>query len=231
MDSVITPLQTVDPGIVLLAGRQIVAVGPVGCVPIPPATTVMDVAGKWVCPGFVELHIHGYRGVDLGSVASSPISPTGTVAGDALAVAARLPEAGVTSFLATLLGARTWDLLLQSMAEVAAAARQAMAGAEMLGIHMEGPYFNPASKGPYDCWPPGGAIPPDLIRTPDRRELEAMIEAAQGQLRMMSLSPEIPGALDLIRQLRRGTVSWPPGRTPSPAMAKPWPQSRPACER
>lgn len=200
---VITPTLASEPGMVLVSGTQIQSVGPADSVMIPPQTRVVDVSGKTVCPGFVEVHIHGYGGVMMGSPDSSPSSPTRTIKGDILAVASRLPATGITSFLPTLLAASTMEGILDSLREAAKAKAEAKAGAQILGIHMEGPYFNPAPKGPYDRYPPGGAIPSELARRPSVEELHQMVEASMGHLRMMSLSPEIDGALDLIREMTR----------------------------
>lgn len=198
---VITPFEAFEPGTVLVSGAQIQNVGQVGSVTIPPSTKIVDVSGKIVCPGFVEVHVHGYGGVMMGSPDSSPSSPTGTISGDILAVASRLPATGITSFLPALLGASTLEGILEALREAGKANDEAKEGAQILGIHMEGPYFNPETKGPYDRYPPGGAIPAELARRPSVEELHQMIEASIGYLRMMSLSPEIDGALDLIREM------------------------------
>jgi N-acetylglucosamine-6-phosphate deacetylase len=205
---VITPYETIEPGTVVIVGRHIAQIGSSDAVSLPADARVVDVGGKIVCPGFVEVHIHGGHGINLGSVSSSPASPTGTLRGDTWEVARRLPATGITSFLPTLLGSTTLEGILESLNQVATAIEGDKEGAKILGIHMEGPYFNPAPKGPYDHWPPGGAIPPELTRRPSLPELHSMIEAAQGRLRMMSLSPELDGALDLIRELsRQGIIS------------------------
>lgn len=198
---IITPFRTIEPGTLLVRGQQIENVGQTNSVAVPPEAKVVDVTGMMVCPGFVEGHIHGYGGVMMGSPDSSPSSPTGTISGDILAVASRLPATGMTSFLPTFLAASTLEGILESLREAGKAKAEAREGAQILGIHLEGPYFNPATKGPYDRYPPGGAIPAELARRPSVEELHQMVEASMGQLRMMSLSPEIDGALDLIREM------------------------------
>lgn len=198
---VITPFEAFGPGTVLVSGAQIQNVGQVGSVTIPPSTKIVDVSGKIVCPGFVEVHIHGYGGVMMGNPDSSPSSPTGMISGDILAVANMLPATGITSFLPTLLAANTLEGILEALRESSKANAGAREGAQILGIHMEGPYFNPAPKGPYDRYPPGGAIPAELARHSSVEELHQMVEASMGYLRMISLSPEIDGALDLIHEM------------------------------
>lgn len=198
---VITPTQVFEPGTILISDSRILHVDRADSVSIPPQTKIVNVSGKIVCPGFVEVHIHGYDGVMMGSLDFSPSSPTGTISGDILVVASKLPATGITCFLPTVLGANTLEGILESLREAGKAKAEAREGAQILGIHMEGPYFNPAPKGPYDRYPPGGAIPAELARRPSVEELHQMVEASKGCLRIMSLSPEIDGALALVREM------------------------------
>lgn len=203
---VVTPAQVLPRGDVLLQGERIAAVSE--RLTLPPGGRVLDVAGKTVCPGFVDIHIHGFAGVMVGNLQASPASPTGTIKGDIQAVSRRLPQAGTTSWLPTLLGAYSYEAILAALAESASAMDEGQDGAEVLGLHMEGPFFNPAPKGPYDRWPPGGVIPKDLARRPSITELMEMIEASRGRMRVMSFSPELDGALDMIRvMVEHGVVA------------------------
>ena len=67
-------------------------------------------------------------------------------------------------------------------------------GAEIVGIHVEGPFINRRKK---------GAQPEEGIRDPDAEECRRLLDAADGLIRVMTLAPELPGALDLIRSRRR----------------------------
>lgn len=199
---VITPVDVIEPGTVLVSGSKIEAVGPSDSITIPPETRIVKVPDMIVCPGFVELHLHGFGGVMMGSLESSPDSPTGTIKGDILAVASMLPATGITSFLPTLLAADTLEGILAMLQEASAAKAEEKASAQILGIHMEGPFFSTEPKGPYDVWPPGGSIPAELARKPSVEELQQMAEASNEDLLMVSLSPEIEGAVELIQRMR-----------------------------
>lgn len=197
----IIPSQVFERGCVLVRGGKIVAAGAEDSIALPEGCQVIDASGKIVVPGFVEVHIHGYGGVMMGDPEVSPVSPTKTVAGDILHVARTLPSTGITGFLPTFLAVASFERLLEVLVEAQETIRRDEEGAQVLGFHLEGPYFNTAPRGPYDRYPPGGAIPPELSRAPNLKELERLLAASGDQLRMMSISPELPGAVDAIRQL------------------------------
>jgi N-acetylglucosamine-6-phosphate deacetylase len=128
----------------------------------------------WVAPGLIDLQVNGGFGVDL---ASEP-ERIGELA-------ARLPATGVTGFLPTLVSANA-DAGERWAAGVAAAAR----GARVLGIHLEGPFLSPERPGAHDV---------AIIRAADDACFERML--ALPRLRLVTLAPERPGALDRIRRL------------------------------
>jgi N-acetylglucosamine-6-phosphate deacetylase len=140
-----------------------------------------EAGGPFVAPGFVDVHVHGWGGHDaMGSV-------------DALDGMARaLLRRGVTSFLPTAVTAS-----LPSLTTFAARVRDWLPaaptdGAEPLGFNLEGPFIAAAKK---------GAQNPAFIQDPatvDRAALEPLLDG----LRLMTVAPEIPGAIDLIAWLR-----------------------------
>ncbi len=137
----------------------------------------------WIAPGFIDLQVNGGFGFDA------------TTDGAAVAeIAARLPATGVTAFLPTLISSPL-DAYPPLLRAVAAAAQPAR-GAQILGVHLEGPYLNPQRAGAHN---------PNYLRAPEARELE--VWAGSPLVRLATLAPELPGAGDLIRQLRaRGVV-------------------------
>ena len=140
----------------------------------PSAAETRDLAGHVIAPGFVDLHVHGGGGAHF--MSGDP---------DACARAARFHAAhGTTSLLATTLTAPREEL---------AAAVRAIAAADdpvILGAHLEGPWLNRERRGAQD---------PDSLRDPDRAELDAL--TASGAVRMVSLAPELPGALPVIEAI------------------------------
>ena len=160
------------PGDVAVEGDRIAAVG------------LEQSGGRGIAaPGFVDLQVNGFAGVDfLGADADGY-----TTAGDALL------ETGVTSYLPTFITS-TEDDLVDSLRAVPESPR----GPRILGVHLEGPFLSPLRLGTHR---PGGR------RDPDPALLDRLLEA--GPVRLMTLAPELPGALDLIGLLHvRGiTVS------------------------
>jgi len=168
----VTPSGTVE-GWLRVAGERIAAVGP-GTAPSSPGKTV-DLGGRLLAPGCVDVHVHGGAGVSFDE-------------GDperALAAVAFHRRRGVTTLVASLVTAAPADLLRQ----VAALAELCDAG-ELAGIHLEGPYLAPGRCGAHD---------PALLRLPDPAEFRRLLAAGRGHVRMVTLAPELPGALDLVR--------------------------------
>ena len=75
---------------------------------------------------------------------------------------------------------------------------------EIAGVHLEGPWLSPLHRGAHD---------PELLRPPTRDEIEALLRAAEGHLRMVTIAPELPGALEAITLLREAGVTVAVGHT------------------
>ncbi|MEM8904044.1 MAG: N-acetylglucosamine-6-phosphate deacetylase [Actinomycetota bacterium] len=177
--SVVTPSGRVEGDVVVVNGR-IASVG----VPAPSSTgTIVDADGLVVAPGFVELQVNGGWGTD---VTSDPPSMW--------PLAEQLLTRGVSSFLPTV---------VTSSPDAVIGAQRALRdrpgsliGARALGLHLEGPMINPVRRGAH---PASHIAPADL-------DLAAEWSAASG-IAMVTLAPELPGALDVIRALvDRGVV-------------------------
>ncbi len=160
----------------VLPGRVQIENG--GIVGVEPDGTEAD--GPYVCPGFVDVHVHGWGGYDA---MDGPEALSG--------MARALLRHGVTGFLPTAVTA-SFDTLSAFAATVRDWIPRAPGdGAEPLGFNLEGPYISPEKT---------GAQNPAFIQVPagaDRRRLENLLDG----LRFITMAPEIPGALDLIRWL------------------------------
>ena len=131
-------------------------------------------------PGFFDLQVNGFAGVDFNAA---------DLTADAVAMALeRLRATGVTRCLPTL--------ITSPLDRFAAAARviARMADAAIAGIHMEGPYLSPEEG-------PRGAHPAVHLRAATRDDFERRQEAASGRIVLVTLAPEVPGALELIGHL------------------------------
>ncbi|GAB4530109.1 MAG: N-acetylglucosamine-6-phosphate deacetylase [Anaerolineae bacterium] len=186
---VLTPLTSFAPGTVLIQGEKIVAVGPTDQIRIPEDAAVIDVADKVVGPGFIDTHVHGRDGSYFGEDLESTTQLCHSIV-----------SSGVTSLLptlATLLPIQyTLDMILDRIRVVREAMIRDKGGAEILGIHMEGPYLSGAETAR------GSQVVANL-RRPAVEELHRMVDVAGGAIRKMSIAPELDGALDVIRELAR----------------------------
>jgi N-acetylglucosamine-6-phosphate deacetylase len=165
-------------GDVLVEDGRVVAVG----VAPPPG------GGSGIAvPGFLDLHINGLVGVDFLSTDEDGYAR----------VSAALARTGVTGYLPTFITSPLEDYAgaLEVVAS-AAAGGGSEHGARVLGVHLEGPYLSPR-------WP--GAHDPRFLRAPDVDEALGLCEF--GPVRMVTLAPELDGALELVSALTaRGVV-------------------------
>jgi N-acetylglucosamine-6-phosphate deacetylase len=162
----------------------IIEVGRDDEVSCPDGAHILDATGLLLGPGFIELQLNGAFGHDFNADPPSVWE-----------VAPRLPRFGVTAFLPTVVTSPPERVKAAQDAMVSSASPNA-AGAVPLGLHLEGPFLNPEKKGAHD---------PGYLRMPDLASVEDW-SLANG-VRLVTLSPELPGALDLVKSLAdRGVV-------------------------
>ncbi len=139
----------------------------------------------WLAPGFIDIQSNGYGGQEFAS-------PALTIE-KVVAIAMRQAEFGVTQFLPTVTTA-SFDTIVHSLRTIAAACHQRSDVDHIApGIHLEGPYI--ASEDG-----PRGAHPLTHCRPPDWEEFQRFQEAADGRLRLLTLSPEYPQSPEFIRR-------------------------------
>jgi N-acetylglucosamine-6-phosphate deacetylase len=145
----------------------------------------IDAAGRTVIPGLIDVHVHGAGGGDV---------MDGTT--DALAVMAQtLARLGTTSFLGTafmLPDSRNEQLRL-----AAAHVGPLPGGAQLLGLHLEGPFVNPVRK---------GGLPPECLWPITPAAVDDVLAATGGALRMITFAPELDGGLDAVRRFTAAGV-------------------------
>ena len=167
-----------EPGYVAVSGGRIsaVAAGP------PPGRADVELAAGVLVPGFVDLQVNGYFGVEM-----SAADPGGWAL-----VAGRLPQLGTTAFLPTYITAPVADLaagLRRAASFVPALPRGA---ARVLGVHVEGPFISVARRGAHN---------PSWIIPPAPAAVGELISAGAGVLRLVTLAPEAEGGLAAIDRL------------------------------
>jgi len=146
-----------------------------------PGDTTLDASGLTVVPGFVDVQVNGAFGHDFTTDPESIWS-----------AAARLPETGVTAFLPTLITAP--DGTVQAAQAAMRHRPEGFAGAEPLGLHLEGPMISFEKR---------GAHPAEYLAG----EASAHAWEPENGVALVTLAPELPGALDAIRTLtERGVI-------------------------
>ena len=165
------------PGWLRIEDGHIVEVG-AGAFAGEPENT-RDLGDVTVVPGFVDAHVHGG-----GGSAYPEVGPT-ELAAAIVARDAHLAR-GTTATIASLVTAQPEELLAQ-----VTALAPLVAGGALRGIHLEGPWLNPAKKGAHD---------ERALRTPDLTEIDALLAAGGGAIRMVTIAPELPGALAAIER-------------------------------
>lgn len=152
----------------------------------------------WLAPGFVDLQVNGFRGVDLNTL---PLS-----ADSVFAVTRMLWQEGVTAYLPTVITNRD-DRIEEAVRAVAGAIRQYPVLDRVIpGIHLEGPFISPLDG-------PRGAHDPACVKAPDWALFKRWQNAADGRIRLVTLSPEWPNAHEFIEKCVRHGVKVAIGHT------------------
>jgi N-acetylglucosamine-6-phosphate deacetylase len=131
-------------------------------------------------PSFFDVHIHGAAGHDVMEATPAALDLMGRF----------LAAHGTGSFLATTVTADLDTTLrsLSGLAKLIEGSASTSPAAKPIGIHLEGPFLSHAKRGVH---------PPDLLLAPDIPVFDRMFEAAEGHVRLMTLAPELPGAVEL----------------------------------
>lgn len=179
-----TPGRVIPRGSVVIDGARIVAAGAAGDVPVASGATVVNAGGMLLVPGFIDLQLNGAFGHDF---TADPAS--------IWRVAAGLPRYGVTAFLPTIITSPL-EQVEAGMQVVRDGRPKDFRGAAPLGLHVEGPFLNPKKKGAHN----------QQHLRPPTPEAVAGWSPTSG-VRMVTMAPENPGALEVIAALAsRGVV-------------------------
>ena len=152
---------------------------------------VVDAAGKYLAPGFIDIHNHGNFGHDTMEGTDEAVR----------SMADQHLQHGVTSFLLTTMTSAMGDIkkALRKAAEYTKAEVDAERPvAQVLGVYLEGPYFSEEKK---------GAQPAEHLKEISVSELQGLIEAAQNTIRVASLAPELDGAVEAVRFLKEQGIT------------------------
>ena len=177
-----TPLTELRDAGILIRDSVIEAIGPRNGMSLPAGANEVSATGKIAAPGFLDVHIHGAGGHDV---------MEGTL--DALQAISKIIAAhGTTSYVATTVTARPENICKASEGIANSIATQHQATdtrAEILGIHFEGPFISPVRRGVH---------PVEWLKLPSTELLAKFVAAAGGHARVLTIAPELLGALPCI---------------------------------
>ena len=176
--TILTPDQRIENGAVQVEAGRVAWIGPASTAPQDAGMEILDARGLLLAPGLIDLQLNGAFGDDFTT------DPTSI-----WRVAARIPCYGVTSFLPTIITSPP-EKIIEAQESLTGGWPADFRGATPLGLHLEGPFLNPDKKGAHN---------PTYLRSPDP-SLVAPWSPATG-VRLVTLAPELPGSLDVIRRL------------------------------
>lgn len=181
--NIITPSGFLKDGILIIADGKIAEIGTKN-ITIENAKEI-DAGGKYVSPGFIDMHVHGGGGHDFMDNTLEAF----------LTIANTHAKYGTTALMPTTLSCEKQDLLT-TLAIYEKANAINTGGADFVGIHIEGPYFAMSQKGAQD---------PRYIRNPDPAEYQEIL-AASKHIKRWSAAPELPGTIEFGQFLQKNNV-------------------------
>jgi len=189
-----TPHEEISDAVIVVEDGKIARVGRRDEIEIPAGAKEILARDMTVVPGFVDIHIHGAGGHDVMSSTEEALTT----------VAKTVARHGTTSLVATTVTAppdetrRCLEDIARYIASPVNTEAPPLPAAEIIGIHLEGPFISAVCRGVH---------PPGAIAKPSITLLDRYLEAANGTARILTLAPEIPGALELVeRAYARGIV-------------------------
>ena len=183
-----TPLERIEQPLLLMDDGSIVEVTSRAAREVPTNIRLVDFADGILAPGFIDLHIHGGAGHDVMEAGAGALPP----------VERLLVSHGVSSYFPTTVTAPL-DATLSALTRLADAIEAAGRSpqpqnselrARPLGIHLEGPFISHKRRGVH---------PPENLLAPSPAAFDRFWQAARGHIRVLTIAPELPGALEVIK--------------------------------
>ena len=165
---------------VLIQNGTITQVAP--RVDTPAGCPVLDLGGKRLVPGFIDVHTHGGAGVDVNAATADQLNNT---------IGRFFASQGTTGWLASVL-TDTPEQTLWCIEQIKQAKAQTGDHAQLLGVHLEGPFLASEYK---------GAMPEHLLQKGNAELFRRYAKAAEGSIKYMTVSPEVEGVPEMIRQI------------------------------
>ena len=178
----ITPVRIIKNGILVIKDGKIADIGAREEVIFPRNARVIDVEGRYVSPGFIDIHLHGGGGADTMDATEEAIEK----------ISVAHAKGGSTSIVPTTITAPMEDII-RAIENIEIVRKKDLPGANVLGVHVEGPYFSSEQR---------GAQNPKFLKEPKPEEYLGLLDRYDCIIRV-SAAPEIRGGLELGQELRK----------------------------
>jgi N-acetylglucosamine-6-phosphate deacetylase len=188
-----TPVEEIQNPLLVVEDGTITDVSSRANQEVPGKTKLVDFGDATLAPGFVDIHMHGGAGLDLMRALPSELPRLGKF----------LTIHGVTGYFPTTVAApldatcAALGRLANAIETVARPINDEPVQARPLGIHLEGPFLSHKRRGVH---------PPEYLAAPTIEIFERLWQAARGHVRMLTIAPEIPGAVEVIAEAARRNV-------------------------
>jgi N-acetylglucosamine-6-phosphate deacetylase len=188
-----TPVEEIQNPLLVVEYGTIIDVSTRAHKEVPGKTRLVDFGDATLAPGFVDIHIHGGAGLDLMRALPSELPRLGKF----------LTTHGVTGYFPTTVAApldatcAALGRLADAIETVHRPINDEPAQARPLGIHLEGPFLSHKRRGVH---------PPEYLVTPTVEVFELLWQAARGHVSVLTIAPEIPGAMEVIAEAARRNV-------------------------
>lgn len=182
--TIVTPFQLLEDRIIIIEKGKIIAItDKKEDLALLKNVEIIEAQNKFIVPGYIDIHVHGGGGSDVMDGEYEAIKQ----------VATTHSRFGTTAFLPTTM-TMTKDKIIKSLKSIYEARLKGTGTAEILGIHLEGPYINPEKK---------GAQKEEDIKKVSVEEFLEFNQASGNLIRLVTIAPEMPGAIDFIRWLHQ----------------------------
>ncbi|HJV16755.1 MAG TPA: N-acetylglucosamine-6-phosphate deacetylase [Bacillales bacterium] len=186
-----TEKQTIENGYIKIKNEKIIELGPMENLKDEEEFPLVEIPSHYkAIPGFIDVHIHGVDGADTMDATTDALDTMTTA----------LPREGTTSFLATTMtqGQMEIEAAIQNTGQYING-QQSSGKAEILGLHLEGPFVNPSKA---------GAQPIQHMLDPDVNIFKKWNDLSNNHIKLVTLAPEQPGGLEMVQYLKtRGIIA------------------------
>jgi N-acetylglucosamine-6-phosphate deacetylase len=182
--TIVSPFQLLEDRIIIIEKGKIIAItDKKEDLALLKNVEIIEAQNKFIVPGYIDIHVHGGGGSDVMDGEYEAIKQ----------VATTHSRFGTTAFLPTTM-TMTKNKIIKSLKSIHEARLKGTGTAEILGIHLEGPYINPEKK---------GAQKEEDIKKVSVEEFLEFNQASGNFIRLVTIAPEMPGAIDFIRWLHQ----------------------------